>query len=292
MRPFTATLKTRQGIHSIKRLFSLLSRYGLSSLPMERKVKAFLKKAKKATFPITANLVDRYPVLFQTDAEFAVHGYRHTDYSGLEAAEQERHLEKSFNIFQRRGLEAVGFRAPYLKTNADTLRLLKKLGFLYDGSAVIHWNLLPANRQNDLYRRALEHYRPWDSREKASLPFYEEGMLRLPVSLPDDEMLIDRLGIRNQVELFEIWAEILHQCHQRDEMFVLLLHPERYFMAAESIDRLIAEAERKGMWRATLREIALWWASPGRSQRWPHDRKGTFCITGDIDLVSLRDLFR
>ena len=63
-------------------------------------------------------------------------------------------------------------------------------------------------------------------------------------------------------------------------------------MAAETVNRLIEEADNKGMWRATLKEIAVWWNSPTRDHRWPQARKGAFCITGDIDMVSLVDLIR
>jgi len=259
---------------------------------MERTIDAFTTKAEKVTFPMTACLAEKYPSLFRAGAEFAVHGYRHQDYSKLDTTELEWHLEKSLAIFQKAGYGNIGFRAPYLKVKKDILRSLKTCGFLYDSSSVIHWGWLSAEKQNEQYKRTLEHYAPWDSRDKESLPYHEEELLRLPVSLPDDEMLIDRLGIRDQDKLFEIWSGILHQCNQRNEMFVLLLHPERYFMAEGAIDKLIEEADNTGMWRATLKEIALWWDSPGRSQRWPHKHRGALCITGDIDMVSLLDLFR
>lgn len=291
MRHLSSTLKTRQGKNTLRRFSSLIARYGLNSAEMEAKISAFIKKAQKVTFPITVRLLRKHPSFFKEGAEYAVHGYSHADYSRMTWEKQERHLRKARQVMDKFGALDVGFRAPYLKTNKATLQLLSTLDFLYDSSCPIHWDILSAKRMNDQYRLALDHYESRDPREEASLPFIEEGILRIPVSLPDDEMLIDRLGIKSQDELYEIWSEILCQCHQRNEIFVLLLHPERFHLAEGALDRLMKEAKRRNMRIGTLREIVSWWTTPDLKERWHHERKGAFCITGDIDIGSLADLF-
>jgi peptidoglycan/xylan/chitin deacetylase (PgdA/CDA1 family) len=275
---------------TLRRLGLQVTRYGFRPAKLEKRIAEFIQIATRVTLPITASLLEKHPSLLQEGAEYAVHGFLHLNYSTMAPRRQRLHLQKALQILKRLRLPEVGFRAPYLKTNKETLRLLSQMGFLYDSSSTIHWNILPAARINKQYHLALQYYRPKDSRETQALPFWEEGILRIPVSLPDDEMLIDRLRIRDQEELFKIWSEILLQCQERNEIFVLLLHPERFHLADRALARLVDLAEKTGMWIATLKEAAQLWKSRAGTKRWPQDKGGAFCITGDIDKLTLRDV--
>ena len=43
------------------------------------------------------------------------------------------------------------------------------------------------------YQKALTFYDPWHAAERPSLPWFDNGLVAIPVSLPDDEILLDRL---------------------------------------------------------------------------------------------------
>jgi peptidoglycan/xylan/chitin deacetylase (PgdA/CDA1 family) len=288
---FYQTFKTRGKRKSIKRSSLLFFRYGMRSLRMQRKLASYTILAKTLTLCVSASVLKRHPFIYQDGVDYAVHGYRHFDYSGMTRTEQKYHLQKALEVFGKFGAEQRGFRAPYLKVNKDTLELLSEMGFLYDSSCSVYWDVLPQGRVNQQCQRILEYYRPMDPQTQGSLPFFEAGLLRIPVSLPDDEMLIDRLRIRNQDQLYGIWLEILMESFGKDEMFILLLHPERFHLAGKALKKLLDKADSLGMWIASLKDIAVWWGDNKRKQRWPDDRRGVFCVTGDIDSVTLFDYF-
>jgi len=85
--------------------------------------------------------------------------------------------------------------------------------------------------------------------------------LELPVSLPDDDLLIDRLGIKHEEVLPQIWGEILKQTYSRGELFTLQLHPERIPLCKDALDALLRKARTYAppMWIAQLGEISRWW---------------------------------
>jgi peptidoglycan/xylan/chitin deacetylase (PgdA/CDA1 family) len=288
---FHSTLRTRGRGNSIKRFGRLLRRYGIGSSRMQKNLADCTTQIKTLTLFVPASVLKRHPFIYQNRVEYAVHGYRHSDYSGMTRAEQKYHLQKAQTIFGKFGPRKRGFRAPYLKTSQNTLGLLNELGFLYDSSCSMHWDVWPKGRRNRQYQRILEYYQPMDTQGQESLPFFEAGLLRLPVSIPDDEMLIDRLGIQNQDTLYGIWSEILCESQRKNEMFVLLLHPERFHLAGQALERLLEKADCLGMWITSLSDIAVWWRDQMRKQRWPDGRRGVFCVTGDVDSITLLDYF-
>lgn len=259
---------------------------------MKRALADYTITAKSSTLFVPACVLRRYPWVYKKDVNYAVHGYRHLDHSRMTLDEQKSHLEKAVEIFTEFGAGRRGFRAPYLKVNEETLGLLSEMGFLYDSSCSFYWDVLSKDRADPQVQRILDYYQPKGDHSHRSLPFFEEGLLRIPVSLPDDEMLIDRLRIRDQDRLYDIWSEILKKSHDRDEMFVLLLHPERFHLAREALKRLLDKAESLGMWTTSMKNIAVWWKDKKRKQRWPDGRRGVFCVTGDIDRITLLDYLR
>jgi peptidoglycan/xylan/chitin deacetylase (PgdA/CDA1 family) len=261
----------------------------MRSSKIKRILTSYTRLTKTMTLFVPASILERYPSIYQYDVDYAVHGYRHSDYSGMTRTEQKSHLQKALEIFEEFGTGEKGFRAPYLKVNKDTLEITRELGFLFDSSCSVHWNVLTQNRINQQYHRILDYYQPLDPQIHRSLPFFDAGLLRIPVSLPDDEMLIDRLKIRNQNLLYDIWFEILTEAQRKDEMFILLLHPERFNFANNALKKLLDKAESLGMWIASLKDIAVWWRDNSRKQQWPDDKRGVFSVTGDIDSVTLFD---
>jgi len=60
------------------------------------------------------------------------------------------------------------------------------------------------------YKNILSNYNFKDSTTNVSIPRFLDGanLLEIPVALPDDDMLFDRLRIRDENELSKILLEI------------------------------------------------------------------------------------
>lgn len=57
-----------------------------------------------------------------------------------------------------------------------------------------------------------------------------------PVTLPDDETIMDRLNITEPQKINEIWKSLFEQSYGRGELFTLQLHPERIETFANSLE--------------------------------------------------------
>ena len=289
-------LKNKGFTKTIKRAMSMIIRYGFTSKKMERNIIDFVdlleKYDVKATFSIVAKTLDKHGDFIKSicdrEIEFAIHGYSHVDYSKLDAREQSEQIKKAVEIFKKFGIKPYGFRGPYLQSNDNTLNALKENGLLYDSSHSVHWNVVPKEylkRNAYSYNLALKLYEPKDAKT-SFLPYSINGIVRIPVSLPDDEMLIDRLNIKNQKILGKIWLKILEEINEKGGVFILQLHPERIPFAIDALKMLLDEANGKNenVWISSLKELAMHWIKNGNI---PNNYKSAMCITGDIDIMSL-----
>jgi peptidoglycan/xylan/chitin deacetylase (PgdA/CDA1 family) len=271
----TATLSKTRGIKNLLlRIISIFRRFGFTPKSFENKLERYFTAARslgcRPTFAITAVTLARHPAfirkLSRQGAELSVHGYIHTDYGLLSAGEQKRHFQKAIKVFQKCRIPFVGFRAPFLRINGNSPETLGSLGFVYDSSHPIHWEVIERSRYAaDLwgqYDRLLEYYKQRESRHYLSLPRYTGNFLEIPVSIPDDEMMIDRLGITDKEEISRVWLAMLQKTYERGELFTMSFHPERVAYCEEAMRSVLRRAGelRPHVWVATLREIAAWWA--------------------------------
>ncbi len=257
----------------LARLLTIVKNYGISNKKFERVAKFYLDILKKydvqATFPVTADLLMKndHMINFLIDdhIKFAVHGYNHIDYSQLPQHEQLAHFDMAIRIFKRGYLKFDGFRCPYLRYNADTLGALSRLSFNWDSSQAIYWDVL---RQYNFNRRSTHHFQKVLSQYDVkmadncvSIPKIEHDLVEIPVSLPDDDLLISRLKIRDPKLLDRILQDMLNLTYKRGELFTLLLHPERILYYKYSIDHLlqIALNVRPKVWVTSMQQIAEWW---------------------------------
>lgn len=252
---------------------AIAGRYGLTPRKMDEALTGFEnalhESASPATFPVTASALALNPALAKKYSgrglELAIHGWQHIDYSLLDAAEQSRHLDLARGIFQNLGVEAAGFRCPYLRWNEDTLVVLRKSGLLYDSSQALSMDVVKGS-ETETYRHVLEFYRARSSREMLALPSWSDGLIRIPYCLPDDESLVDRLHITDPAEMAEIWQAMLEFSYQSGELFTLGLHPERIHLCQEALRIVLKKARSFSptVWIARLDEIARWYLALGQ----------------------------
>jgi hypothetical protein len=244
-------------------------RYGLTTRKMDAAMKRFARLLRSfdcgATFPLTAMALlrnhwdlDTYRAL---NIEFAVHGLCHVDHSRLALEQQIEQLERAKYLFAERGISRPGFRGPYLRWSDETLAAVRQLGFAYDSSQGLAWPVV-AGVETAAYRHVLNFYRARSAIDYPALPFEENGLVRLPYSLPDDESLVDRLALPQEV-MVDLWVAILRETHRLGELFVLGLHPERIAHCEMALLATLqaARACSPSIWIARLDEIARWWVS-------------------------------
>lgn len=271
---------------------ALLGIFGLTAGPMTRALMGFSEMVRRhrarATFPITASVLDRHAGLLRSvigDAiELAVHGYRHLDHSLWPEEQQSAEVARARQAFRRHGLRPGGFRAPYLRWNRALLAALSAAGFTYDSSDSLLWPVVDSGDLEPSRRAALQTLldfcRPRAAERAPSLPYWVDGLtpgdpgpddiplLEIPVSFPDDEMLVERLRWRDPGRIAAVWLAVAEMSHARGELFVLQLHPGRFPLCGGALERVLtwAAGQRPCVWIASLGEVADWWREKRTAQ--------------------------
>jgi peptidoglycan/xylan/chitin deacetylase (PgdA/CDA1 family) len=232
--------------------------------------------AIRPTFPITALPMSRNPKfahrLLERGAELAVHAWSHVDLAALDLAGQRTHMGRAVELFRSCSVPFTGFRAPYLHWNEDTMRVVGEFQFRYSSNQTVWWDVIDEKpldaRARDGLKRGMAFYRPLRAREFRALPFRRDGFIEIPVSLPDDEIPLDRMYIHDADYLGAMWRGIFDRVYARGELFTLQLHPERIDFFRDALRGLLAHAraQKPEVWVATLDEIAQWWEAKSRNR--------------------------
>jgi hypothetical protein len=168
--------------------------------------------------------------------EIGVHGLYH-DGRDLESL---RTLRRRLPAMREHGRRwgATGFRAP------ATLRewsLMPLLGFDHDSSSP-----------------DCDPYEPKPGGCRSWLPFFNEGLVELPITLPQDHTVFTVLG-RTDVSL---WHEKTQRIRDYGGMALLITHPD-YMLERERLDLyagfLDAFGTDEGVWCALPSEVSAWW---------------------------------
>ena len=282
----------RRGVH---RASLILRRFGLGSRRMVGNLRAMHDVLEAhdavATLFVPATVLRDHrrvlsPFLASARIEWGVHSDYHTDLSRMAPPEQASHLENAVHLFEQVGVPFTGFRAPYLKTNEHTARLLERSGgFVYDSSQCVLWDeVYPASAPS--YGFVREFYRPQLHSEAPAAVDSSAGLVRIPVSLPDDDILVDRDRLAPRAVL-ATWRAALDAAHAAGEIFVLQLHPERGLELAAVLGALLERAREHSMWVTTLAEVAS--RHRAGEAGWPSPHSSAFCVTGDLDAMAVRD---
>jgi len=264
----------------VRRSVQIATRFGATPERMGGRFDRFMDildaYAIRPTFPITALPMSRNPAfahrLLERGAELAVHAWSHIDLSALDLEGQRAHMGRAVELFRSCSVPFTGFRALYLHWNDDTMRVVADFQFRYSSNQTVWWDVLDSSTmtpsQKDGMQRGMDFYRPISVSSYRVLPFRRDGFIEIPVTLPDDEIPLDRMYIHDAGYLGEMWRRILDASHARGELFTLQLHPERIDFFASALRGLLVDARSRkpGVWIATLDEIAQWWDAKSRNR--------------------------
>jgi hypothetical protein len=265
-------LQSRGILNSIERGLQVGGRFGPTAGRMRDRLLAYADLVKgfgaAPSLPITARVLARNPdvarALISRGVELCVHGLVHNDLSKLSAEAQAEQIGAACDIFRAHGIPFDGFRSPYLRYNAATLSAVDRAGFTYDSNLPFYWEPTASlgeldAGQADGLERGLRFYDPARRASDRSLPRTIGRLIEIPVSLPDDEIMLDRMGLP-PARLGEVWLEMLHEALARGEMVTLQLHPERLSILSEPLRGVLSAALASGrVMLATLTQIATWW---------------------------------
>jgi len=225
-----------------RRFIRIFLRYGFLSNKMINKIKAYQEILNNfnapATFFITAKPLEKHiqalSKCIEQNIEIGIHGYEHLDYTKLSNDVVHSHFRKAKKIFEDNHIKVSLYRFPYLKHSEKFLSILKGLSLDCDCSTTIYWgNDAEHCNQDRIKLQSLKTYLDqyeWKSADSSiSIPRVTDGVVEIPVSLPDDDLL-ERAHLLNPQTVQNIWGEILRQTYFRGELFTLQLHQERIFL--------------------------------------------------------------
>ncbi|MCH7548481.1 MAG: polysaccharide deacetylase family protein, partial [Candidatus Krumholzibacteriota bacterium] len=188
-----------------RRTAQIAARFGHSPGKMRGRLERFMDVLEdygvRPTFPVTALPMSRNPGfahrLIERGAELAVHAWSHIDLTTLDYAGQSDHMGRAIRLFRAHAIPFTGFRAPYLRWNRETMRVVEDYKFRYSSNQTVWWDVIDVAsltpEQRDGLERGMNFYRPAPASTMRVLPVRRRGFVEIPVSLPDDEIPLDRM---------------------------------------------------------------------------------------------------
>ncbi len=267
------SIKTK-GLHNFaRRLWTVFTRFGISEARIRRALHAVIDALHEydgaPTFFIPAIVLSRHIALIKEianlGAEIGIHGYVHNDYRFLSEAEQYKQTERAISVFRKARTPYEGFRNPYLGWTEESLRVFTALGFNYDSNEAILHDVIGLDHFPPLlrngYEKSLVLFQALPCNTYTLRPHFEGPLLRIPTSIPDDEMLFDRLRITDLEQVGRIWSRIMERIYDFGGIYVLNLHPERAVSCKLALDILLSDAHNRPLpvWLARLKDISQWW---------------------------------
>jgi len=266
-------LRTKGIVGFFVRIGMLVKRFDLSGKKVKRSILKIEQIGRKYQYKpaliIPAVILKRHHrilgYLSDSTSEFGIHGYVHQSFKPLSMNEQITEIRKAKDVFKKFRLPTYGFRAPYLSCNNHTAEAIQENDLLWESDETFIWNGFLNSRlplSGKLMANAVQLlYAPLDSQENIVIPRLQGETVCIPVTLPDDEILIDRLGIKDSNNIEKIWSEMLDIASQRGDILVLQLHPERFPICKEVLENLLEKAlfSFQNVWIAGMSEVAEWW---------------------------------
>jgi peptidoglycan/xylan/chitin deacetylase (PgdA/CDA1 family) len=258
---------------------SIVSRFGVTADPMEARLRRFdeltARFGVRPSWAITACTLGRnrraLARFVDRGVEFAIHGLVHDDHSLRSADEQRTSIARAAELFRAAGVPFRGFRCPFLRGNSGTDQAVRDLGLLYHSTQPVVFDTAPAlgEREAQAFHRTLRHLysSAVDADAIAVRPALRGGVVHIPVALPDDEIMVERLRLTEEQQA-AVWLATLDTTWRNGELFTVQLHPERTDECAAALAATLAEARarRPAVWIATMERIAEWWRRRARTR--------------------------
>ncbi|HKF36157.1 MAG TPA: polysaccharide deacetylase family protein [Ktedonobacteraceae bacterium] len=291
MNLITFSLQTKGVPNFARRLWTVFTRFGITEARIRRALYVVIDTLREnngaPTFFIPAVVLGRHPRMIaeivRSGAEVGIHGYVHNDYRLLSKTAQYRQTEQAISLFRKTQNPYEGFRNPYLGWTEESVQVFTELCFTYDSNQaafhdVIDLDRLPPHLRSG-YEKSLVLFQAIPCNAYTLRPHFEGTLLRIPTSIPDDEMLFDRLRISNAEEVGHIWSKVVERVYALGGIYTLNLHPERAILCKRALDILLSCARNQPLpvWFARLMDIAQWWKersqfrlqiTPEGSNRW------------------------
>jgi peptidoglycan/xylan/chitin deacetylase (PgdA/CDA1 family) len=263
-----------KGIHNFaRRLWTVFSRFGFSEKRTRRALYSIINTVGEyrsaPTFFIPAVVLNRHPQLIaelsRGGTEVGIHGYVHNDYRFLAEEEQYRQTNRAISVFERVQVPFYGFRNPYLGWNDASLRVFAALKFAYESNEAVLHDVIDIDALSPLirsgYEKSLTLFQAIPCNAYTLRPRLEGELVRIPTSIPDDEMLFDRLRITEPKEVGKIWSDVMQRVYDLGGIYTLNLHPERGVLCQQALSFLLshADATLKKVWITRLQDVARWW---------------------------------
>ena len=272
---FRHLFDTKGLFHAIERSMEVFWRFALGGRRLDNVTDlvetVFGPTDLRMTFFVSAGAVHRHRTrikrLHDLGHDIGSHGVYHSRMDMLPLDLQTKVLNESYRVLEDAGFGIRGFRPPYLNYNTDTRIALENGPFGWTSGEVIFWNDGFENGESIERLGPLYHFHQSD--HKLSLPCERLGVLDIPVTAPDDEILYERYRLRSADSMQKAWCKIFEDIHRRGELFHVLFHPERFPQISRAIDGLVdyVQSRNPSVWMTRLDELARWW-SLRRNWRW------------------------
>jgi hypothetical protein len=183
----------------------------------------------------------------------------------LDKDEQYEQTKHAISVFKKIKIPYYGFRNPYLGWTEESLDVYASLGFHYESNIAVLHDVVDLNTFSPLLRsgfaKSLKLFQAVPCSMYVLRPHFEGELLRIPTSIPDDEMLFDRLRITDPQEVGNIWSKVMQRVYDYGGLYTLNLHPERGILCKQALETLLSYAHSRPLpvWVACIGDIALWW---------------------------------
>ncbi len=180
------------------------------------------------TLFVTGRFAETYPDVvrkWSEQHEIACHTMTHPHLTELDRDQQFQEIHDSAEaIYKATGTYPIGFRAPYLESNADTHEILSELGFRYQSSTC-------EINHRDSSDEALLEFPISDSTYKDRIEVASDYNMYTGGQLDDDETL-------------EFLVKLYNERRLTGRPLVVLLHPHQAIKHASVLKRLITYAQK------------------------------------------------
>ena len=173
-------------------------------------------------------------------------------------------FEQALLKFKKAAIPVHGFRAPYMRFNENTNKATKENDLQWVSHTIVFFRHLESiqrmGRTAQITNWIQSFYTCKMEDETPSIPWWGDHCLEIPVSCPDDEVLVDRYGMHDANEIAAVMLDMLQTSHQNGELVNFLFHPERVGLITPVIETLLQEAlSRTELWVCSLDDISQWW---------------------------------